>query len=323
MSKYKVVSIGRIFPAALKRLEEVCEIKMWDKPEPIPQELLYEWLSDAEGLRSRGDFQINNELLEQAPNLRVIAQTSVGYDNVDIDACSKRGIPFGNTPGVLIEATADLAFGLVLSSARRIHEGWNFVQAGKWTKENSFPFGVDLFGKSLGIIGMGSIGTAVAKRAKASGMKVIYHNRTKRQDDDLLGVRYVSFEELLAQSDFLVVLVPLSEKTFHLFSEEQFSIMKSTAYFINAARGGIVDTNALYEALVKKEIAYAALDVTDPEPLQPNHPLLSLPNILITPHIGSATIETRTSMHELTADNLLAGLERKKLPACVNREIIS
>lgn len=321
MKKYKVVSIGNIFPSALKRLEEVCEMKIWDKHEPISQDVLYEWLKDAEGLRSRGDLPINEELLSHAPHLRVIAQTSVGYDNVNIPDCTKFSIPFGNTPGVLVEATADLTFGLVLASARRIHEGWVFVREGKWTKGNNLPFGVDLYGKTLGIVGMGSIGSSVAKRAQASGMKVIYYNRSKRPDDDLIGAQYVSFDTLLEQSDFVVVLVPLSEHTYHLFGKEQFAKMKSTAYFINAARGSVADTDALYDALANKEIAYAALDVTEPEPIPADHPLMTLPNILITPHIGSATAETRTSMHELTADNLLAGLGKKRLPACVNEEV--
>jgi glyoxylate reductase len=321
MEKYKVAVIGSLFPTALKKLEEVCEIKLWDKPERIPQEQLYEWLADAEGLISRADVKVNEELLTHAPHLRVIAQTSVGYDSIDIDACTKRSIPFGNTPGVLVETTADLTFGLLLSSARRIHEGWNFVQAGKWQNRRNIPLGVDLYGKTLGIVGMGNIGTAVARRAQASGMNVIYHNRKKRADHDQLGATYVRFNELLEESDFIVVLVPLSTSSYHQFSKEQFSQMKSTAYFINASRGAVVDTEALYEALVNKEIAYAALDVTDPEPLNIDHPLLTLPNVLITPHIGSATNETRTAMSELTADNLLAGLFRKRLPACVNEEV--
>lgn len=321
MAKHKLVSIGTIFPSALKRLEEVCEIKIWDRPEPIPQEILYDWLADAAALRSRGDLPINEELLSHAPKLRVIAQTSVGYDNVDIAACTKYSIPFGHTPGVLVEATADLTFGLLLSAARRIHEGWVYVREGKWNAENPFPFGVDLYGKTVGIVGMGSIGSAVAKRAQASGMKVIYHNRRRRSDDERLGAIYVSFAELLRQSDFVVILVPLTKETHHLFAKEEFAQMKSSAYVINAARGGVVDTAALYEALANKEIAYAALDVTEPEPISPDHPLLRLPNLLITPHIGSATHETRTRMNELTADNLLAGLQGKKLSACVNEEV--
>jgi glyoxylate reductase len=165
---------------------------------------------------------------------------------------------------------------------------------------------------------MGSIGAAVARRAQAFGMEVIYHNRKQRHDEKQIGAEYASFDQLLHRADFVVVLVPLSESSRKLFGKEQFSKMKSSAYFINASRGGVVDTDALYEALVEKKIAYAALDVTDPEPLPIDHPLLSLPNILITPHIGSATIETRTKMSELTVENILAGLAKKKLPACVN-----
>lgn len=321
MVNHKVVVIGDLFPSARERLEEKCELVIWDKPERIPQDLLYDWIQSAEGLFSRGDIKVDEELLSRAPQLRVVAQASVGYDNIEIDACTKRSIPFGNTPGVLVEATADLTFGLVLTSARRIHEGWNFVKEGKWVGRKNIPYGVDLYGKTLGIVGMGSIGAAVARRANAFGMNVIYHNRKIRQDHDELRANYVSFDELLKESDFIVVLVPLSPSSRHLFGEEQFKKMKSSAYFINASRGAVVDTNALYNALIHQEIAYAALDVTDPEPLNHDHPLLSLPNVLITPHIGSATIETRTRMAELTVDNILAGLDRKPLPACVNNRV--
>jgi glyoxylate reductase len=320
VTKHKITVIGKLFPSAQKMLEEACDIKLWDKPEKIPQVHLHEWLADSEGLVSRGDIKIDEELLSHAPQLRVVAQSSVGYDNIDIEACTKRSIPFGNTPGVLVETTADLTFGLLLASARRIHEGWNYVQEGQWTSRRNIPLGVDLYGKTIGIVGMGNIGCAVARRAQASGMKVIYHNRNKRRDDVQLGTTYVSFEHLLGEADFIVVLIPLSANSRRLFGKEQFAKMKSSAYFINASRGAVVDTEALYEALTTQEIAYAALDVTDPEPLS-DHPLISLPNILITPHIGSATIETRTAMSELTAENLLAGLARKRLPKCVNEEV--
>lgn len=321
MNKHKVVVVGNLYPSAQKKLEEKCDLTIWDKPERIPEEILFDLLKDAEAFFSKVDIKVDEKLLSHAPNLRVVAQSSVGYDNIDIDACTKRSIPFGNTPGVLVETTAELTFGLVLASARRIHEGWNFVKEGKWIGRSNIPFGVDLFGKTMGIVGMGNIGCAVARRAQASGMNVIYHNRSKRNDDDVLGIKYVSFDGLLEESDFVVVLVPLSASSRHLFGKEQFAKMKSTAYFINASRGGVVDTDALCEALVSQEIAYAALDVTDPEPINVDHPLLSLPNLLITPHIGSATIETRTKMAELTVDNLLAGLEGKPLPACVNNEV--
>lgn len=317
---YKIVATGKLFPEVAARLRQHCEIKMWEESGPIPRAVLYDWLSDAEGLFSTG-VPIDPELLAHAPRLRVIAQSSVGYDNIDIPACTARNIPVGNTPGVLVDATADLAFGLLLCSARRIHEGWNFVKDNQWTTSRHLPLGIDLARKTLGIVGMGSIGAAVARRALAFGMKVIYHNRRRRVDDVTLGAEYSSFNHLLEQSDFVLILSPLTEETRGMFGLNEFKRMKNTAYLINAARGGIVNTDALVTALTDGLIAYAALDVTDPEPLPQNHPLAKLPNVLITPHIGSATIETRLAMAMLTADNLLAGLQGKPLPACVNSEV--
>lgn len=317
---YEVVVTGTLFPEVEKQLRNFCNLRIWQEPCPIPQDILYQWLQTAAGLYSTG-IPITAELLANAPKLRVIAQSSVGYDNIDVAACTKRNIPVGNTPGVLIEATADLAFGLVLSAARKIHEGWVFVKEGRWNPTSRLTYGVDLYGKTLGIVGLGQIGTAAAKRAQASGMKVIYHNRHPRPDDTKLGVIYASFDQLLADSDFILLLLPLTPATRNLFGPAEFARMKSTAYLINAARGGIVDTQALYTALRDGQIAYAALDVTDPEPLPGDHPLLTLPNVLITPHIGSATAETRLAMARLTADNLLAGLAEKPLPACVNPEV--
>ncbi|MBP2632678.1 MAG: Glyoxylate reductase [Firmicutes bacterium] len=318
MKKSKVVMTGRLMAPALDRIQEVCEVRAWEKVDPIPRENLFEWLKDAEGLVVTGNIQVDEELLQHAPSLKVIVQSAVGYDNINIEACTRRGILFGNTPGVLVDATADLAFSLLLCSARRIHEGWESVRTGSWHSGCKIPFGIDLAGKTLGIVGMGQIGVAVAKRAKAFGMKIIYYNRNRRSNDNEIGAIYESFHGLLEQSDYVIVLTPLSKETRGLFGREQFKKMKSTAYFINVSRGPVVDTDALLDALRTGEIAYAALDVTDPEPLLGDHPLLTLPNILITPHIGSATIETRTAMAQLTADNLLAGLSGEPLPACVN-----
>jgi glyoxylate reductase len=317
-----VVVTGRILSSALDLIREQCEVQMWDQLSTIPQALLYDWVKDANGIFATGDVKVDETLLQHAPRVRVITQASVGYDNVDVESCTKRGIPFGNTPGVLVDATADLTFGLLLCAARRIFEGAMQVRSGQWRNNYEVLFGNDLFGKTLGIVGMGSIGAAVAKRAQASGMKVIYHNRTQRHDDDVLGATYVSFHDLLEQADFVVVLVPLTEQSRGLFGRDQFAMMKSTAYLVNASRGPVVDTDALYEALKAKQIAYAALDVTDPEPLPADHPLLTLENILITPHIGSATYETRNRMAVLAAENLLAGLARKSLKTCVN-EIVN
>jgi len=321
MSKYRVVMTGKLMPPAQQRLPEHCDVRIWGESGPLPADLLAEWLRDAEGLVLFGNIKVDEELLAHAPHLRVIAQPMVGYDNIDIDACTRRGVPFGNTPGVLVETTADLAFALLLCSARRIHEGWDFVRQGKWKTGENLAFGIDLYGRTLGIVGMGRIGAAVARRAKAFGMNVIYFNRNRRNDEQELGVTYAKFDELLGQADCIIVLTPLSPETRGMFGNEEFRKMKSTAIFVNAARGPIVDTEALIGALVTNKIAHAALDVTDPEPLPGDHPLLKLPNVLITPHIGSATLETRTSMEQLTVDNLLAGLANQPLPACVNQAV--
>ncbi len=321
MGKHHAVVIGKLQDSLIERLQEQCEIKIWDKSSKIPQSLLIDWLQDAEGLISRGDIAVNESLLSQAPNLRVVAQSSVGYDNIDIDACTNHSIPVGNTPGVLVEATADIAFGLLLNSARGIHEGWEYVKTGKWGSSSQFPLKVDLYGKHLGIVGMGNIGKAVAKRAQASGMNILYHNRAPREENDKLGATYVSFHTLLEKSDFILVLVPLTEQSRGLFGKEQFAKMKSTCHFINTSRGAVVNMDALCEALVNKKIAYAALDVTDPEPINMEHPIMSLENVLITPHIGSATHETRLRMATLTVDNLLSGLNREKLLTCVNEAV--
>ncbi len=318
MKKHKVVMTGRLMTPALERIQEACEVKLWDKTEAIPKETLFDWLKDAEGLVVTGNVQVNEELLQHGPKLNVIVQSAVGYDNIDIEACTRYGVLVGNTPGVLVEATADLSFSLLLCSARRIHEGWNFVQGGSWRPGHNLSLGMDLAGKTLGIVGMGQIGVAVAKRARVFGMNVIYYNRNQRPDDELTGATYQSFDSVLEQADCIIVLTPLSKETRGLFGKQQFSQMKSTAYFVNMSRGPVVDTEALVHALETGEIAYAALDVTDPEPLPGDHPLLKLSNILITPHIGSATKETRTAMSQLTADNLFAGLDDKPLIACVN-----
>jgi len=320
MTKYKVVITGKILPSALAAIGDQCEVRQWQKSTPPRVEELANWLEDAEGLFVTGNIAVNETLLAAAPKVRVIAQSSVGYDNIDIKACTSRKIPFGNTPGVLVEATADLAFGLLLTAARRIHEGWDWVRAGKWQKEQ-LPLGVDLYNKTIGIVGMGAIGSAVARRAQASGMKVIYNNRHPRPDQEQLKAEYRTFSELLTAADFIVVLTPLTPESRGMFGAKEFAQMKPTAYFINAARGGVVDTQALYKALSNKQIAYAALDVTDPEPLPADHPLLKLPNILVVPHIGSATTETRNQMALLAAENLLLGLEGKPLVTCVNSEV--
>jgi len=321
--KPNVIVTGTILQPALQRLEQQCTLRKWKGEERISRTELSDWLADADGWFAGGD-RIDADLLKAAPRLRVISQAAVGYDNVDIRACTAHRIPVGYTPGVLVEATADLTFGLLLCAARNIASGWDFVRSGRWGERGqSMPFGVDLFDKTLGIVGMGQIGSSVARRARASGMSIAYCNRRPSPHEAELQARRLSFAELLQQSDFVLLLIPLSAETRGMISAKQLKLMKPTAYLINAARGPIVDTPALVEALQTGTIAFAALDVTDPEPLPSDHPLLSLPNVLITPHIGSATLETRTRMSELAVDNLLAGLDGKPLIECVNPEVLT
>lgn len=255
--------------------------------------------------------------LDAAPKLRFIASASVGYDNVDVDELTHRGIAFSNSRGSLTQAVADVAYLLVISALRHVGEGAAWVDDGRWVSGNA-PYGDDLEGSALGIVGMGAIGLALAKRARASGMRIAYCNRTRRPDDVEVDARHTTFEDLLRTSDCVVALTPLTEATRGMFGAAQFAAMKPSAYFVNVARGKVADTQALYDALVQKKIAGAALDVTDPEPLPSGHPLLALPNVFVTPHIGSATHQTRERMSLYAARNLVAGLQGKPLPQIVN-----
>jgi glyoxylate reductase len=280
-------------------------------------------LSEAQGLFSLLTIPVNAALLERAPNLLVVSNMAVGVDNVDLGACTRRGIPVGNTPGVLTEATADLSMALILSAARRLPEAAADAKAGRWTTWDPTGWlGADLDGAVLGIAGMGKIGRAVAKRAHAFGMRLVYSDTAPVPEiEEQLGAKFVSFDELLSQSDILSLHVPLSNETYGLVGEDALRRMKPTAILVNAARGPIVDTLALQQALEQGWIRGAALDVTDPEPLPPDHPLYSLPNCLVIPHIGSATHNTRRRMAELACQNLLAGLEGRRLPNCANPEV--
>lgn len=320
MKEYVVVANGKLRQCAYDKLNETVTLLGWQQGGKMPREVLEERLANADALYSTGGIRIAESLLAKAPKLKVVAQASVGYDNIDVAACTARGIPVGNTPGVLVDAVADTAYALLLDSARRIVKAHEHVASGKWGERKPFGLTVDLAGKTLGIIGMGDIGSAIAKRAQVSKMRVIYNNRHQRPDDAELGVTFVSKEELLAEADFVLLAVTLNESTKHLLNKETFAMMKKGARLINISRGGVVDTDALYDALASGHLAYAALDVTDPEPLPGDHKLLTLPNITITPHMASATVETRDAMAMLTVDNILAGLAGKPLPAQVGRK---
>lgn len=317
LKKYTVVASGKMRDVAFAKLDAAVNLLSWQKGGKIPDEEFFARLVKADALFSTGNIRINDALLAKAPNLKVIAQASVGYDNIDVYACAARGISVGNTPGVLVDAVADLAYGLVLDSARHFVQAHEFVKRGKWGERKSFGLTTDLAGKTLGIVGMGDIGSAIAIRAQASKMKVIYNNRHRREDEEQIGASYVSFEELLKQSDFVVIAVTLNPSTKNLFDATALAKMKPTASLINISRGAVVDSDALYEALAKGKLAHAALDVTNPEPLPGGHRLLTLNNVTVTPHIASATTETRDAMALLTVDNILAGLKGMELPAPV------
>jgi glyoxylate reductase len=280
---------------------------------------LIDLLPQAEGLFTLLTIPVTESILRQAPDLIVVSNMAVGVDNIDIQACTGRKIPVGNTPGVLTEATADLTMALLLAIARNLPQASLDAREGRWkTWSPAGWLGVELTGATIGIIGMGKIGQAMAKRAGGFGMKVLFTDPDIKPDAD---ATQVPLDVLLKNSDFVSLHAPLTNETRHIIDQRALSLMKPSAILINAARGPLVDTSAITDALANHRIAAAALDVTDPEPLPASHPLFSLPNCLIVPHIGSATSQTRRKMAELACQNLLAGLHGLPLPHCVNPEV--
>jgi glyoxylate reductase len=307
-----------------RMLSAECEVRMWPQDEPaVPREVLLHEVRDAQGIFSLITEKIDAEVMDAAPGLKVISNVAVGYDNIVVKEATQRKIPVGNTPGVLTDATADLAFALMLAAARRFGEATNYIREGKWKTWVPFELtGMDIYGKTLGLIGMGRIGAAVAKRARGFDMQVLYHNRTRHPEVEAeTGAHYVSLDELLAQSDFVSIHTPLNDETRHFINAAILAKMKRTAMLVNTSRGGTVDPKALYDALKNGVIAYAALDVTEPEPIPLDYPLLSLPNCLIIPHLGSATHSTRMQMATMAAKNVIAGVKGERLPTCVNAEV--
>jgi glyoxylate reductase len=272
-----------------------------------------------EGIYTYGHPRVDAALLDRLPGVRVISNFGVGVDHIDLAAAAARGIPVGNTPGVLDGATADMAFALLLAAGRRLVEGDRYARGPDFLRyDPTFMLGREIHGSTLGILGLGRIGEQVARRARGFAMTVLYHNRRRRPAvEEVLGVRHVSRGELLAASDYVVLTVPLSPETHRLIGRAELALMKPTAILINVARGAVVDTDALTEALTARTIYAAALDVTDPEPLPRDHPLLRLDNVIIAPHLGSATEQTRQRMSEISVENLRAGLAGRPLPFCV------
>ncbi|HEY2909335.1 MAG TPA: D-glycerate dehydrogenase [Gemmataceae bacterium] len=268
-----------------------------------------------EAILTYGHPTVNGALLDKLPGVRVVSNFGVGVDHIDVTEATRRSIPVGNTPGVLDGATADLAFALVLAAGRRVVEGDRYARGPGFLRyDPSFMLGREVHGSTLGIIGLGRIGEQVARRARGFDMTVLYHNRHRKPTAEAeLGVRYAAFEELLAAADFVVLTVPLTAETRGLIGKAELAQMKPTATLVNAARGAIVDLEALTEALRERRLYAAALDVTEPEPLPREHPILTLPNAIITPHLGSATEQTRFRMAEMAIENLMAGLAGKPL----------
>ena len=318
--KPKIFVTRHLPQAARAELEEACAVTIWDEEFPPPYEEILRNIAGKDGLVCLLTDRIDANLMDAAPNLKVISQVAVGFDNIDVEAATARGIAVGNTPGVLTDATADFAFTLLMSAARRIGEAYDYVRDGRWeTWGLTLLLGQELFGATLGIVGLGRIGQAVAKRARGFDMQVLYHSHSRRPDVEAeLGVAYRDFESLLRESDFVSLHVNLTDETRGLMNAEAFAQMKATGTLINTARGPVVDSDALYEALRDGEIAYAALDVTDPEPLPADHKLLTLPNCLVTPHIASATVASRTQIAQMAVRNCIAGVYGEPLPFPVN-----
>jgi lactate dehydrogenase-like 2-hydroxyacid dehydrogenase len=304
-------------------IHETCRVSLWDGEMPPSREIILREVTQCEGLLCLLTDPIDAGVIAAGKRLRVISQYAVGVDNVELEAATARGIPVGHTPGVLTDATADMTFALLMAAARRIPEGVAKVRAGEWrTWEPMGLLGADIWRATLGIVGLGRIGTAVVRRAQGFEMRVLYYDPTRKPDLEAeLELEYTAVEDLLEQSDFVSLHCPLTPETRHLIGERALERMKPTAILINAARGPVVDTDALVLALREGQIAAAALDVTDPEPLPAGHPLLEQPNCIVVPHIASATVTARGRMAVMAAENLLAGLREDRLPHCVNPEV--
>ena len=319
------VYVTRALPGdAIERLRTECDVRVWDGDEPPSRETLLEETRGADGLLCLLTDNVDAGLLETAPRLRAISTMAVGYDHIDIDAATAHGVLVTHTPGVLTETTADFAFALLLAAARRLPEGDRAVREGLWTTwQPMFLVGQDVHGATLGIVGLGAIGAAVAKRARGFAMRVLYCGPTRNEPlEQELGLEYTTFEELLARADFVSVHARLTTETRHMFNEDAFRRMKPTAIFVNTARGAIVDEGALLRALETGLIAGAAIDVTESEPLPKHDMLLRLRNLLVTPHIASASVATRTRMAGLAVDNLLDALAGRRPAHPVNPQVL-
>jgi glyoxylate reductase len=319
MMNPKVFISRKIPEKGVTLVRDFCDVDLWQSELPPSRNELLDRVKAVDGLLSALTERVDAELMDMAPKLKVISNYAVGVDNIDVAAATNHKIPVGNTPGVLTDATADMAFALLMAAARRIIEGERFVKDGKWkTWDPQLLLGADIAGSTLGIVGFGRIGQAVAKRATGFDLHVIYHDPSAKPG---FGATPVDIETLLHESDFISLHVPLNSKTRHMINRETLRMMKPNAVLVNTSRGPVIDTEALFDALKENRIFAAALDVTDPEPLPSGHPLLGLANCIVVPHLGSASKWTRDQMAILAAENLIAGLKGERLPNCINPEV--
>ncbi len=323
MPQANVFVTRKVAQQALDRLAGKVQVEVWQQDDPSPYDVLLEKAAAVEGLLTLLTDKIDANVIERGKNLKVISQMAVGFDNIDTAAATRKGIPVGNTPGVLTETTADFSWALLMAAARRVVEGDKEVRAGIWRAWGPDVLtGYDVYGATLGIVGFGRIGLAMARRAKGFGMTILYTDpNCGKEAGAALGAECVDLDELLARADFVTLQTFLSQETYHLIGREQLQKMKRTAILVNTARGPVVDPEALAWALENQVIAGAALDVTEPEPIPRDSPLLKLDTIVIAPHIASASKATRLRMAQMSVDNLLAGLQGQKLPNCANPEV--
>jgi glyoxylate reductase len=319
---FDVFVTQHLTPGAEKKLNAFCDAEYWSEETQPPYDILLEKTQKVDGLVCMLTDPVDKRIIDQAENLKVISQVAVGVDNIDLEAAAARNIPVGHTPDLLTDATADLAFALIMAAARRLVESVDYARKGYWkTWELTNLLGTNVYQSTLGIIGMGRIGQAVAKRASGFNMRLYYYNRSRVPEAEAnLGAAYLPLDELLQKAGIISLHVPLNDETMGLISAEQIKLMKEDAILVNTARGEVVDTDDLVYALRNNQIGYAALDVTDPEPLPSTHELYKLPNAIITPHIGSATHKARNDIAMLAVENLIAGLQGQPLPKAVRQK---
>ena len=321
MTQPTVFVTRTVADSALRIIEESASVEVWTEHMPVPKETLLAKSHDADGLLILASDKCEAELIESSTRLKVISNFGVGYNNIDVDSATKHGIFVGYTPGVVTETTADLAFALLMAAARQVVRGDRLVRTGQWRSWGPMDvLGCDIHHAKLGIVGLGRIGTEVAKRAKGFDMTVLYHDEVRREDvERRLGLHFVpTLSQLLSEADYVSLHVALNEHTFHMIGEAELALMKPTGILVNASRGSVVDQMALYEALRNHRILGAAIDVAEVEPIPSKDPLLELDNLTVTPHVGTATLETRTNQSLLAAQNLVAGIAGRVPPHCVN-----